>query len=160
MQSQNNIFNNLDEVFDERTTNDLIRKAIKKLREIDILKTKSFLSRAEEEKVAQEKFWKGMLPYKKKLNSKNRYGIGCSYEFHLSEAKECPICLNFIMTNRAIKTNCNHIYCSNCISKIIEKSSKYTPSIRCSLCRGKIEKYDFQYESDMIQVMNLLAYKK
>ena len=56
-------------------------------------------------------------------------------------------------------TNCNHIYCNDCTHKIIEKTEK-GKSINCSLCRGKIKKYDFQDEYDMCNIMHLLAYKK
>ena len=40
MTTKTNIYDNLEEVFDEKTTNNVIRKANKKLREIDLLKQK------------------------------------------------------------------------------------------------------------------------
>jgi peptide subunit release factor 1 (eRF1) len=159
MTTKTNIYDNLEEVFDEKTTNNVIRKANKKLREIDLLKQKVYLTEEEKNKIAKEKFWKSFLPRKKKLITKNKHNIGCSLEFESRDSVECPICLIEIPYSKAIQTNCNHVYCSDCTSKIIEKTEKGN-TINCSLCRGKIKKYYFQNEDDMCNIMHILAYKK
>jgi len=163
MSSKTNIYDNLEEVFDEKTTNNVIRKANKKLREIELLKQKPQLTNEETNKIAKEKFWKSFLPPKRKLITKNRHNIGCGFGFELPHNMnniECPVCLNDnIPYNKAIQTNCNHVYCNDCAYKIIEKTEKGN-TINCSLCRGKIKKYYFQDEYDMCNIMQLLAYKK
>jgi hypothetical protein len=159
MSNKTNIYDNLEEVIDEKTTNNVVRKAKKKLREINMLKQKIHLTGEEITKIAMERFWISVLPPKKKLITKNRHNIGCTYGFDLPDKIDCPVCFDDIPCNKAIRTNCNHIYCSDCTYKIIEKTEK-NHYISCSLCRGKIKKYDFQDEDDMCKIMNLLAYKK
>jgi hypothetical protein len=160
MSNKTNIYDNLEEVIDEKTTNNVVRKAKKKLREIDMLKQKIHLTHEEITKIAMERLWISVLPPKKKLITKNRHNIGCMMSgFDLPNKIDCPVCLNDIPYNRAIRTNCNHVYCSDCSYKIIEKTEK-NRCINCSLCRGKITKYDFQHDDDMYNIMNLLAYKK
>jgi len=159
MSNKTNIYDNLEEVNDEKTTNNVVRKAKKKLREINMLKQKIHLTHEEIRKIAMEKIWISILPPKKKLITKNRHNIRCTYRFYLPEKIDCPVCFDDIPCNKAIRTNCNHIYCSYCTYKIIEKTEK-NHHISCCLCRGKIKKYDFQDEDDMCNIMNLLAYKK
>lgn len=151
-----NIYDNLEEVFDEKTTNNVIRKANKKLREIELLKQKSDLTDEEINKIAKEKFWKSFLPPKKKLITKNKHNIGCKLGFELPNNTECPVCLTEIPYNKTIRTNCKHIYCNDCTYKIIEKTEKQH-CINCSLCRGKIKKYYFQDEYDMCNIYAFIS---
>ena len=51
MTTKTNIYDNLEEVFDEKTTNNVIRKANKKIREIDLLKQKVYLTEEEKNKI-------------------------------------------------------------------------------------------------------------
>ena len=159
MSNKTNIYDNLEEVFDEKTTNNVVRKANKKLREIGLLKQKSYLTDEETNKIAKEKFWKSFLTPKKKLITKNKHNIGCGLGFELPNNTEWPVCLTDIPENKAIRTNCNHVYCNDCTYKIIEKNEK-KHCINCPLCRSKITKYDFQNEDDMCNIMQLLAYTK
>ena len=45
---------------------------------------------------------------------------------------QCPICLNDELIQKCIKTDCNHIFCEECINKWIQKN------ITCPLCRKTI----------------------
>ena len=45
-------------------------------------------------------------------------------------------------------------------SEIIANTEKRLENISCSLCRGKLTKFEFQDDDDMVEIMNLLAFKK
>jgi len=47
--------------------------------------------------------------------------------------EECPICYEELFTGTIITTNCNHILCKKCHSKIMEK---YNP--KCPMCRSNL----------------------
>lgn len=49
---------------------------------------------------------------------------------------ECPICFEVLTQDNITKTNCNHIYCFNCINQLIENNN-----INCSLCRTEVKNY-------------------
>lgn len=51
-----------------------------------------------------------------------------------NEQINCPVCYEEFETARVVTTNCNHDYCVECISKIIE----HTDNPQCALCRQKI----------------------
>ncbi len=56
-----NLFSNLYMNEDEEETQNLKRKAEKKIREINLLKNKKIHSKSEEDKILQEKHWKTIL---------------------------------------------------------------------------------------------------
>ncbi len=160
MLSKRNVFENLDEIIDDRTTNNVVRKAKKKLREIETIKQKSSITDEEKDKLRNEKFWISFLPPKKKLVTRNKYGITHSLGFTLeSNIDCCPICINEIPNNRAIKTNCNHFYCNECTYNVISYT-KTNKCVNCSLCRATITKFHFQHENDMLDIMHKLAFNK
>jgi len=46
--------------------------------------------------------------------------------------EECPICLNFLLENTYIKTECSHTFCKKCIlTHLILQNNHF-----CPLCRG------------------------
>ena len=45
---------------------------------------------------------------------------------------QCPICLNDELIQKCIKTDCNHIFCEECINKWIQKN------VTCPMCRKTI----------------------
>jgi hypothetical protein len=148
-----NIFNRLEDNVLEKTTNDVVRKAKKKLREIEILKTKAFLSDEEMEKVKKEKYWKIFIPSSQKFFESNHFNIKHSFQQCSVESEDCPICLNPIRKNMGIVTNCRHSYCCGCLSSLIKKSK----TIKCSLCRGEITNFDFRDQDNMFEIMKILS---
>ena len=56
---------------------------------------------------------------------------------------DCPIC--YELTNDFITTNCNHIFCINCITKI-----KY-----CAICRTELTKSvnEIQFTQEYIEFL-------
>jgi hypothetical protein len=155
----NNIFDNLEEVVDDKTTNNVSRKAKKKLREIEALKRKSILCEEEIRKIQLEEYWQSFFP-KKKLHPINRFGITHavnSVNHNDDIVIECPICLSDVPRGCVINTNCNHSYCANCFDGLIRTAFC---GLRCSLCRTNITRLVFQNEYDMIDIMNSLHFKK
>lgn len=154
-----NRFIELEEVVDEKTTNNVTRKAKKKLREIETLKYKSAALLTEEEigKIQLEEYWRSFFP-KRKLRPLNKFGVTHCLEPAETDAsaEECPICLSNIPRGHCIQTNCRHNYCEGCLSGVIRSS---VCSIRCAMCRSNINRLVFQNEYDMLDVMNALAFK-
>lgn len=153
-----NIFNNLDEVIDhDDSTKDMVRKAKKKLREIEILKTTPNITPEQQQKIKLEKHWNLFIQSKIKLHSHNKFGITHSFaQFHVNGDEECPICLNQIRKNLYVTTSCNHVFCGVCIRTQIASAKQ----IRCSLCRQNITSLDFHEKENMHEVMRTLAFKK
>lgn len=69
------------------------------------------------------------------------------------ESNECPICLdNTNISNKLIKTNCNHNYCDKCLKRYLY-SLNNDVNIKpcCACCRTPIQKLYFQDE----EILNL-----
>jgi hypothetical protein len=151
-----NIFNNLPDFPVEYSTDNIVRKAKKKLREIEVLKTKESITPEEKQKMKLEKYWKIFIPSSYTLFENNNHNITHSFRIHpVQKEEECPICLNKIRNNKEIVTNCCHTYCSDCITTLIKKSK----CIKCSLCRSEIIKLDFHDKDDMFEIMKILSLK-
>lgn len=153
---KSNTFNVLQETDNETSNTD--RKALKKLREIEKLKLKhaETLTLEEIEKIAQEKYWKAFLKYQTHNIPSNELNIthSCFEINNLSNQHiECPICYDKIKRTQLITTNCNHIYCCNCIKNVI---SHTTHIISCSMCRANITKYNYNDFEIMVEITNLL----
>jgi len=156
--ASHNIFTNLDEIIDnDNSTKDMVRKAKKKLREIEILKTTPNITQEQKDKIKLEKHWNLFIKGNAKLYEQNKFGITHSFtQFPVNGDEECPICLNQIHKNLYVTTSCNHLFCGDCIrSQIV--SAKL---IRCSLCRQNITSLDFHEKDNMYEVMRTLAFKK
>jgi len=70
-----NIYDNLDNFTIENSTENVVRKAKKKLREIETLKSKPHLTQEEKEKLRWENYWKIFLPSSKKFIKDNKLNI-------------------------------------------------------------------------------------
>jgi hypothetical protein len=162
MKTQNN-FGLLEEVVDDKSTANVIRKANKKLKEIELLKKKESLSEEEKEKVKMEEFWMSFVKPKQKPIPSNKYSIRhslCKNKKIGEEARkegdyECPICFDPVPKTDIVATNCNHLFCKMCITSVVNHSISHT--INCSLCRTRITNYDFQTEDNRYEIMNLLV---
>jgi len=150
-----NIFNHLEDHVLERTTDDVTRKAKKKLREIEVLKTKAVLTDEEKEKIKQENYWKIFIPSSQKFFKDNHFNVTHSFQQCSIEDNDCPICLNTIRKNMGIVTNCRHAYCAACLSTLVQKSK----TIKCALCRCEITNLDFHDQDNMFEIMKILSQK-
>ena len=140
-----------------KPTSDFARKAKKKMREIEILKEKTYITDEEKCKIQQETFWKTFTPSNKKLEKYNRNEISSSLrQCCIQKDEDCPICINRIPKSMGVVTNCNHSYCRVCISKLINTSNF---CIYCSLCRTEITNLDFQNKDYMFETMDILSKK-
>ena len=159
--SSNNIFDNLEEVNDSLPNINIIRKSKKKLREIARIKEKPVDQRTPEEKkkILEESYWRFLLPPKKKLITRNAYGVTGKIDDTLKVKDDCPICMCGVLDVCAVRMNCRHTFCGMCIESMIRKLDKRQP-FRCAMCRTSITTIDFQSEDVMIDVMNTLAFTK
>ena len=159
--SSANIFNNLEEVNDSLPNINIIRKSKKKLREIAHIKEKPVDKRTPEEKkkILEESYWRLLLPPKKKLITRNAYGVTGKIDEAFKVKDDCPICMCEILDGCAVRMNCRHTYCGMCIENMVRKLDKRQP-FRCAMCRTSITTIDFQSEDVMIDVMNILAFTK
>jgi hypothetical protein len=159
----NNKFDVLEEVVDDKTTSNVVRKAKKKLREIETLKKKGStqpLSEEETEKIKLEKFWTTFVKAKPKPIPANKYRIVhsvCKNKKKVEGEYECPICFDAVPKEDIVATNCNHHFCKTCVNTVIKHSNKNT--LHCSLCRTQITNYDFQTDEIVDETMNLLHSK-
>jgi hypothetical protein len=75
----------------------------------------------------------------------------------INKNNECPICLdNTNISNKLIKTDCNHNYCDKCLKKYLyslNNSININPC--CACCRTSIKKLYFQDE----EILNLYRKK-
>jgi len=53
--------------------------------------------------------------------------------------KDCPICLDSIEYDNIQKTNCNHEFCKDCLTKTIKGFANRRNYAKCPLCRSNIE---------------------
>lgn len=53
--------------------------------------------------------------------------------------KECPICLDSLEYGTIQKTNCNHEYCKDCLTRTIKEFANRRNKAKCPLCRSDIE---------------------
>jgi hypothetical protein len=62
--------------------------------------------------------------------------------FEVSSYQDCPICLEKVTNKNAIKTNCDHIHCYDCIKYCVELCFKddTKKKLTCSLCRTEVTK--------------------
>lgn len=58
----------------------------------------------------------------------------------LKNSLNCPICFE-LLSNNTIKTECNHYYCNDCFTTIIDYSKPYHLP-QCSICRSFIKKIE------------------
>jgi hypothetical protein len=151
-----NIFDNLEEVNDVLHSINIIRKSKKKLREIEHLKQKPTRTPEEEIKISEEPYWRSFLPPKKKLLTKNAYGIVGKVVPTLQTTDDCPICMCEIPKEYTIRTNCSHTYCGTCIEQMVRTIDKHLP-LRCAICRTHTTTFDFQSEDVMIDILNAMA---
>jgi hypothetical protein len=150
-----NPFDVLEEVQDERTTNNLVRKAKKKLKEIELLKKRDSLTPEETAKVLMENYWKWLIPERQRYILKNKWSIlstcGEIKDDILKKKNECPICYDEIPENMIVVSNCNHIYCARCTKNMIK-----CKILTCCLCREEIWDYHFNDEDVRIELTNLM----
>jgi hypothetical protein len=111
-------FNNLPDFPVEYSTDNIVRKAKKKLREIEVLKTKESITPEEKQKMKLEKYWKIFIPSSYTLFENNNHNITHSFRIHpVQKEEECPICLNkirnIIIFNIIIFTEYFHIIIIN-----------------------------------------------
>lgn len=96
--ASHNIFNNLDEIVDhDDSTKDMVRKAKKKLREIEILKTTPNITPEQKDKIKLEKHWNLFIKSNIKLYEQNKFGI--THSFAQTETKNA-----LYVSTRYIKT--------------------------------------------------------
>ena len=50
---------------------------------------------------------------------------------------ECPICLNEIESDNICRTECNHQFCTECLTKWLLEKKKLT----CPSCRERVKSY-------------------
>jgi hypothetical protein len=56
---------------------------------------------------------------------------------------ECPICYSIIPEIQYTKTNCNHIFCSDCFKQLyISPQTVHFGVIKCPMCRTDVSKID------------------
>jgi len=53
--------------------------------------------------------------------------------------KDCPICLDELEYDNIQKTNCNHEFCKDCLTKTIKGFANRRNYAKCPLCRSNIE---------------------
>jgi hypothetical protein len=53
--------------------------------------------------------------------------------------KECPICFNEVTYENIQKTNCNHEFCKECLTKTIKGFANRRSKSKCPICRMNIE---------------------
>ena len=153
----NNRFENLEEVHDVVPTINIIRKAKKKLREIEHLKQKPTHTPEEVAKIAEESYWRLIIPPpKKKLLVNNTYGIVGTVDISCVATENCPICMCNINIEDVVRTNCGHTFCGTCIEQCARCVGSRQP-IRCAMCRTNTTAFTFHSEDVMIEVMNALA---
>lgn len=75
-------------------------------------------------------------------NQKKIYDLLYSKELY-----ECPVCYIPINYKNEIKTNCNHIYCKDCIEKINELEAN------CPCCRSEITYYNISFVESKIYTL-------
>lgn len=66
------------------------------------------------------------------------------------EPFECPICMDTFSNSMACKTNCEHMFCSFCITKLYYD----TPFVNCALCRTNITEFTMNHHT--IQIKNYI----
>jgi hypothetical protein len=69
--------------------------------------------------------------------------------------EECPICLNIILENTYIKTECSHTFCKKCIlTHLIVQNNHF-----CPLCRGECiptEQFMSQFDKQILDEIGIL----
>ena len=69
-------------------------------------------------------------------NPYNEYGLDFGFSKPREEdEQDCPICLETIFKNDAVKLGCDHVCCKTCMRSIITKQSKF----RCFMCRSEVK---------------------
>ena len=71
---------------------------------------------------------------------------------HKDKIRKCSICLDDIELNKITITNCNHVYCKDCLLKNMYLSNK------CPLCRQKIKKNSLSFVSKFKYTNNKISY--
>ena len=61
---------------------------------------------------------------------------------------ECPICFKEIIDNNACFTNCNHIFCYECLNKWFNKKR-----VDCPMCRSSILFFSHNNEKNRIIII-------
>ncbi len=57
----------------------------------------------------------------------------------------CPICLSVILQGKECRTDCNHIYCYNCLHRWFDKKKN-----TCPYCRRAINYFTYNNENTKI----------
>lgn len=68
-------------------------------------------------------------------NSVIKMNFVSSSEEKITNAFDCPICLDTINEEEGVKLNCSHIFCSTCISQVVKLN---THDVSCAVCRENI----------------------
>ena len=71
---------------------------------------------------------------------------------HGDITRQCSICLDNIELNKLTITNCNHVFCKDCLLKNMHISNK------CPLCRQKIKKNSLSFVSKFKYTNNKINY--
>lgn len=71
---------------------------------------------------------------------------------HGDITRQCSICLDTIELNKLTITDCNHVFCKDCLLKNMHISNK------CPLCRQKIKKNSLSFVSKFKYINNKINY--
>jgi hypothetical protein len=80
--------------------------------------------------------------------------VEASVDNDSTKANDCPICYDAHTPENLITTNCNHTFCSPCLSKsfeVVRKTSSKHPI--CAMCRGSIHELTFNNNPVILKEM-------
>lgn len=66
------------------------------------------------------------------LNDKNREILQQALRLYIESQEECPVCIDTL--NAPVITHCKHVFCRQCIEKVVEAQGK------CPMCRAGLSK--------------------
>ena len=61
------------------------------------------------------------------------------------EEHECPICFEAIPYEKKIKTNCNHVFCSQCMLTYLDHCNHGNKSPCCAMCRANYNLFEIPH---------------
>lgn len=154
---ETNCFENISMVYSGPSTNNIDRKAKKKLREIAKLEQKDVKTEDELEKIKEKPYWEAVLNPNKddcmqstlqKISKKHKRIIIRQTEEDLTKSKYsdscCPCCMEEMDGKTQIETNCKHHVCYKCFEKLLDISDSLPC---CPLCRAKVTIINVQKEN-------------
>jgi hypothetical protein len=76
-----------------------------------------------------------------------------------AERKECPVCYDELTEYNTVKTCCEHEFCKNCISRVVNDwFAQRDGNPSCPCCRGEIKYYKTYYVESMIVALCMTFY--